>query len=323
MGYTDAMKRVYIMNAPDAMRSCVAGWRDVFSLADRERGALGLARLFELSLISHANRASAAPAPTPAPDILLVPASLSGTFPVPEPGLLRTIREWHATGTVIGSACAGSFLLAAAGLLDGREATTHWSLAIEFRARFPSVRLKIERMLVDLGDIVTGGGVTAYLDVALRLIARYGGIALAERCARILLFDTHRLRQTVYEETDPRLVPALHGDEDILRAEAWMEPRLFTAATVGEWAAGSGLGLRSFERRFRAAMGQSPGEYVRKRRLDRARELLAATRRTWEEIASDCGYRDAGAFRRLFIARYGIGPRDYRSRFSRSDDASR
>ncbi len=307
------MKTIYILNAADAMRSCIAGWRDIFELANRERSMLGLPRLFDVKLVGAVGRSLE----QPAPDVFLIPASLAETHAAPDPAVLGAIAAWHRAGATACSACAGSFLIAAAGILDGREATTHWSLAPAFRAAFPAVRLRIEEMLVEHEDVITGGGVTAYFDVALRVVARCGGGALAERCARILLFDPCRPRQTVYEETSSRAGARPHNDESILLAEAWVETRIFGAVSVREWSDGVGLETRTFERRFQAVLGTSPVEYIRKRRLDRARELLGTTARSWEEIASDCGYRDAGAFRRLFVARYGMGPREYRSRFSR------
>jgi transcriptional regulator GlxA family with amidase domain len=312
---------VHLLNTSGAMRSCLAGWRDIFGLADRIRAREGLPPLFPVRLVGTAAAALARLDPAPG-SLVMVPVTLGEDFAeLGNRRLLERLAAWHREGVTLASACAGSFLLAAAGLLDGRSATTHWSLADRFRAAFPKVRLEPGELLLEHpagpggkpGALVLGGGITAYIDVALALVARSGGAALAERVARVLLWDPHRPRQAAW---DPGAAPApLVADEPLIRAEAWAETRLDQDFDVADWAGAVGLERRTFERRFQAAFGLPPGSWLRRRRLGQAKELLTTSRRSWDEIAAACGYADPGSFRRLFVRETGLGPREYRQRF--------
>jgi transcriptional regulator GlxA family with amidase domain len=312
------MIEVRLLNTPGAMRSCLAGWQDILGIANNYRGGAGLPPLFRCRILGTGARALAAAG---SPGLVLLPVALGNRGPRDRnPPLETRLAEWHRDGVMLASACAGSFTLASAGLLDGRRCTTHWSLAAEFRQRFPRAELEIGELLVETpagpggrpGALLCGGGITAYVDVALAVIARFGGQALAEAVARILLWDPHRPRQAVWADGP---APAIHGDEALLRAEAWLEPRLAQAVRLEDWADAAGLGLRTFERRFRAVHGQAPGLWLRRRRLNLARELLATSQRSWEEIALAAGYQDPGSLRQLFVREFGLAPREFRQRF--------
>lgn len=312
---------IYLMNVKGALRSCLAGWQDIFSLANRVLAQGGLPALYQMRIISTAPRNLALLPYKPKPDLVLIPVMLGDNFPELENQLLlRTIMHWHQQGIMLASACAGSFLLAAAGVFNGHAATTHWSLADRFRNRFPAVHLNEGELLVETpaapdrgpGALLCGGGITAYIDVALSLISRSGGQALADRVSRTLLWDPHRPRQAVYADETPK---SLHGDEIILKAEAWALTHLNQQFGLPIWAKASGLELRSFERRFRQALCMTPGVWLRRQRLQRARELCATSQRSWEEISTACAYQDSGNFREIFRKEFGLGPREYRSRF--------
>lgn len=312
------MIKVALLNPPGAMRSCLAGWQDILGLANQSRQRQALPPLFRSRIQGTTARALA---DAPPADLVMVPVLLGDNRPLADGSTLAAkLSEWHNQGVMLGSACAGSFLLAAAGVLDGKRATTHWSLAAGFRRQFPRVHLDVGELLVEHppgpggrpGAVLCGGGITAYIDVALAVIARFGGGALAEGIARTLLWDPHRPRQAAWATGE---APAIHGDEAILRAEAWIEPRLAEEVDLGGWAAAAGLGLRTFERRFRSIHGLAPGLWLRHRRLALARELLATSQRSWEEIACAASYRDSGSLRQLFIREYGLAPREYRRRF--------
>ena len=322
VGDNPVMLEVLLLNPPGAMRSCLAGWQDVFALANRSRQRAGLASLFRcpIGMVRAGAHRPGSATVAERPDLVLVPVLLGDYQRALENlALLERQRVWHQEGITLASACAGSFLLAAAGILDGRRATTHWSLAREFRQRFPRIQLDAGELLVEHpagpggrpGALVCGGGITAYIDVALSLIARCGGSALAENVARTLLWDPHRPRQALYADRPP---PGIHGDEAILKAEAWIETRLSESVSLARWASAAGLETRTFERRFHTALGLAPGQWLRTRRLQLARELLMTSVRTWEEISLAAGYRDPGSLRQLFIREFGISPRECRQR---------
>lgn len=229
------------------------------------------------------------------------------------PELAHWVRRAHAAGAVACAACAGVFTLAEAGLLDGREATTHWALAGEFAARFPRVRLDARRLLVDGGDCVCAGGVTAYFDLALLVIARYASAEAAAACARTLLLDPGRTSQTPYMSL---LAGPPHGDAAIARAQRLLEDAVSPAPTLGELARAAQLGERTFQRRFRKATGRSPLEYLQALRVERAKRLLATSGQSVAEIADAVGYGDPASFFRLFRHMAGVTPGEYRQRFT-------
>jgi len=313
---------IYLLNTQGALRSCLAGWQEIFGLANRALHSGGLASIFQTRIISLSPQSLTRLSASPAPDLVMVPVMLGTTYPdLENQNLLNLIARWHGSGVMLASACAGSFLLAASGILDGAAATTHWSLAEQFRQNFPKVNLQEGELLVTIpagdsslpGGIFCGGGMTAYIDVALAIIAHSGGAALAQRVARTLLWDPHRPLQSAYAETTPS--PPLITDELILRAEAWAIARIERDFDLGEWAAAIGLELRSFQRHFQTATGLAPGLWLRRHRLKTSRDLLATSARSWEEICTACGYRDPGSFRLRFQREYGLAPREFRQRF--------
>lgn len=316
---------IYLLNTKGAMRSCLAGWKDIFNLANRSLQKGGLPPLFHTRIISLSPRQLNFLAQSPAPDIVMAPVMLGDSFSdMSNQPLLELLANWHRQGVTLASACAGSFILGAAGVLDNRSATTHWTLAEKFRRQYPAVLLNEGELLIENpaadggkpGAILCGGGITAYIDVALAIIATKGGSALAQRVGRVLLWDPHRPRQTVYAEAN-EILP-IHGDENILKAEAWAHSRLNRHFGLPEWALSASLELRSFERRFHQANGTTPGLWLRQQRLKLARELLANSIHSWEEISISCGYRDPNSFRTLFKREFGLNPKEFRARFSQN-----
>lgn len=218
----------------------------------------------------------------------------------------------HASGAVACAACAGVFFLAEAGLLTGRAATTHWGLAAAFAARYPDVRLTPERMLVDGGDYVCAGGLTAYFDLALHLTARFASSELAASCARVLLLDPGRARQTPYMSL---ISPPLHGDASIVEAQKWLAKHYARPLCVKELAEAARLGERTLLRRFKKATGRTPREYLQALRIERAKRLLESGNASVDEIAAQAGHSDTPSFFRLFKGLTGLTPGEYRKRF--------
>ena len=248
------------------------------------------------------------------PAVLIAPGSLHKLL---EPGEVEPYARWlldrHGQGAVLASNCGGAFALAATGLLAGRPATTHWFFADEFRARFPDVRMEVDRMVVDDGDIVTAGGLMAWTDLGLRIVERLLGPTVMMETARFLLIDPAGREQKNYASFAPKLT---HGDEAILKVQHWLQARGAGSVAVAEMAGEAGMEERTFQRRFKAATGMTPVEYVQHLRVGRARELLEFTRRTVDQIAWSVGYEDAAAFRKLFHRLIGLSPHEYRQRFS-------
>lgn len=243
-------------------------------------------------------------------DIVYAPPAFG--LNAPEAGPAAWIGRAHAAGAVACGACAGVFLLAEAGILSGRQATTHWGLAGAFAARYPDVRLAPERMLVDGGDYICAGGVTAYFDLALHLVARHASPEAALSCARTLLLDPGRIRQTPYMS----LLPLSAADDDaVAQARRWLEDNHARPVTMAELAAAVHLTGRTLLRRFRKAVGRTPVQYLQAVRMERAKRLLATGGKSAGEIASMVGYGDATAFFKAFRELTGLTPGEYRRRF--------
>jgi transcriptional regulator GlxA family with amidase domain len=247
------------------------------------------------------------------PDCLIFPPTLEI-----EPGtkatrrLLEWAKEEHASGTTLCSICGGTFLLAQLGLLNGRPATTHWSYANLLARRFPAIRVESDDLIIDLGDVVTAGGMMAWIDVGLKLVERYLGPFVMIKTAQFFLVDPAARQQRYYANFSPTLQ---HGDAAILRVQVCLEISLSQAISIGEMASTARLGERTFLRRFQKATGLTPTEYVQSIRVQKARELLELTSLSIKEIAWKVSYEDAGAFRKIFQKTVGLQPLEYRKRF--------
>jgi len=226
--------------------------------------------------------------------------------------LLPWLRRWHERGTTICGICTGVTLLAEAGLLDGRRATTHWAVADKCRLLYPQVRWEPERFVTESGNIFCGGGLYAAIDVSLYLVEKYCGHEIAVQTAKALLLQTPRVWQSAYAAVPPRLA---HDDDAIQRAQTWLFQHFQKTVRVEELAARVGMSPRNFARRFSAATSESPIDYLHRIRIDAARHLLESRRKSIGDVGVAVGYGDEAFFRRLFKRRTGSSPRDYRARF--------
>jgi transcriptional regulator GlxA family with amidase domain len=249
------------------------------------------------------------------PDWVIVPAPMTG---LPQELILALeradiklaqaqLRKWHAGGVKIAASCIGTFILAEAGILDRREATTTWWLAPLFRQRYPDVRLDETRMLVPTDAGVTAGAAMGHLDLALWLI-RQSSPALADTVSRYLLADI-RSSQAVY------IIPnhLAQADPVIKRFELWAREHLKTGFSLQKAAAVLGVTPRSLQRRCEAVLGKSPLSYFQDLRVERARTLLHGSRLGVDAIAAEVGYADGATLRTLLRQRLGRGVRELRA----------
>ena len=248
-----------------------------------------------------------------APDVLIVPPSLDAPVTAEDAmHYLDWLRDLYAAGCILASVCAGAFLLGATGLLNGRTATTHWILEDQFRARFPSVLLDVDRLLIDGGQILTAGGVMSWTDLCLRLVERLRGAEVMTQTARFLLVDPPGREQRYYSLFSPRIG---HGDKAVLAVQHWLQETDARDIALETLAARAGLEKRTFLRRFRNATGMTTSEYGQRLRVGKACELLQFSAMSIEQIAWKAGYGDPGAFRKIFVRFVGLTPSEYRQRF--------
>lgn len=244
------------------------------------------------------------------PEVMFAPDEALGGRYAAEVAWLQRCRAAHS---VLATACSGAMLLAEAGLLDGHEATTHW-LYCDALARYPNVHVHRHRALVqtDGGRIVMAGGGSSWHDLALFLVARFASVDQAMQIARLFLIDWHQVGQQPFA-----MLTCNRQQDDALIGECqtWIAQHYETASPVQAMIERSGLGERSFNRRFKRATGMSPMAYVHSLRLEESKHLLETTADPVEAVAEAVGYEDASFFGRLFRRQVGLTPAQYRRRF--------
>ncbi|WP_224366982.1 GlxA family transcriptional regulator [Hyalangium versicolor] len=245
----------------------------------------------------------------------LVVLSAADVATVPETAAVLTpwLRRLHAAGATLASVCTGAFALAASGLLDGLRATTHWGFAETFRAAHPHVHLTVEKLIVDEGRLVTGGGVHSYFDLCTFLVERFQGHAVATETARSLLLDMGRRSQMPYAALTPT---SRHGDKAIAAVQELLEKNFQDPPDVEGVAKACAMSPRTLARRFKRATGDTVHGYVQRVRIERAKELLVTTPEPVEQVALAVGYGDVTAFRKVFRSLAKVTPSDYRKTFS-------
>jgi transcriptional regulator GlxA family with amidase domain len=222
------------------------------------------------------------------------------------------VRRMYDAGADVASACTGAFVLGEAGLLDGRAATTHWAFQSLLAARYPRLRLRPDAVVVDEGRVCTAGGATSFLNLSLYLVERWLGAEVARAASRMFLIDVNKSPQTAYAILHSQRT---HADAEILRAQSLIEETPARPYSVDELARAVGMSRRTFVRRFTRAAGSSPRDYLQRVKVEAAKRALESSGRAIGSIASEVGYGDPVAFRKIFARLTGLTPADYRRRY--------
>ena len=231
------------------------------------------------------------------------------------PGVVDWIRKHYRKGAHIYSVCSGAILLAASGLLDGREATSHWAYADLFRRNYPGIHFRPEPNLCFAdasGRIVTSGGITTWHDLAIHIIARHCGPGEAMHIAKVYLLKWHDEGQLPYATLVRR---SFHADSVVRRAEDWLHKHFREKHCITNVVELAGIPERSLKRRFKIATGTSLIEYIQNLRVEEAKRLLEQDSMAVDSICAETGYEDAAFFRRLFKRSTGLTPSQYRRMF--------
>ena len=244
--------------------------------------------------------------------LVIIPNWRDPAEPPPGP-LLAALRAAHARGARVAGLCSGAFVLAAAGLLDGRPATTHWALAGQLAQMYPKVEVRPDRLYVDDGDVLTAGGGAAGMDLALHLLREHCGAAVANRLARYMVVPPHRPGgQAQYIESP---LPAPDDTDPVGETMNWTLGHLDQPLPVARLARQARMSRRNFDRRFREITGAAPLTWLTHQRVLRAQQLLESTRLPVEEVARRCGFSSAAALRQPFKRLTGTAPAAYRTTF--------
>ena len=312
---------VAILEHPGSMKSAVYGLADLFQSANRICEGFEAAELpcFKVSrwALAEGEVKPLFGEALEAPQLVIVPPVLEGqAYLQPEPALRDWLRTCYQQGAITSSACAGAFLLADAGLLEGRKVTTHWGLEDAFRQQYPTLELDIDQILISDTDLVTAGGVMSWLDLGLHLIGRFVPPSVVMELGRFLLVDTAPRQQSYYKRFSP---PMDHGDSAVLATQQLIHREYAQPLTIRQMSEVASLGERTLLRRFQKATGFRPGEYLQQQRIQKARDSLELSQQSVEQIAWQVGYEDVSAFRKMFLKQTGLTPRQYRQRFSGSN----
>lgn len=245
-------------------------------------------------------------------DLVIVPNWRNPAELPPEP-MLEALRAAHTAGARVVGLCSGAFVLAAAGLLDGRPATTHWAMAGLLAELYPTIHVQPAVLYVDDGDVLTAGGGAAGMDLGLHLIRSSHGAQIANRLARSMVVPPHREGGQSQFVVSP--VPERGSSDPIAKTVSWALGRLDQVIPVDALARHAGMSRRNFDRRFRELTGTTPATWLNHQRVLRAQQLLESPGLTVDEVARQCGFSTAAALRPHFRRLAGVAPATYRSTF--------
>ncbi len=298
---------VFALERPELAGS---GWDYAFAVAAERPGPVGLVGGTSL-VVPHGLELLAGAA-----DTVVVPAA-ADVHADPSPAVVAALHAAHARGARLVSICSGAFVLAATGLLDGREAATHWRYAGLFAERFPAVRVTADVLYADAGDrLLTSAGTAAGIDLCLHLVRADLGAAAANSVARRMVVAPHRAGGQAQFVEQP--VPAAPGDDPVAAAMAFARVRLAEPLGLADLARAAHVSERTLTRRFAAATGTSPARWLLDQRVAAALPLLEATDHPVEHVGALVGLPSPAAFRRHFTRAMGVPPSHWRRTFAAS-----
>lgn len=326
---SSALRRVSILATEGVFASTLMQAKDFFHMASLRYGkqqGLGLTETFEIRLVSpdgqpvrsFSNVMIPVDGDLDTSDVIILPTFWDDFDALRQrhPQVLRWLQKHHAAGSAICGEAKGVFWMAEAGLLDGKEATTYWRFFREFAERFPKVLLNQDKHLSDADNLYCAGGVTSACDLYIYLIERYCGASVAQGVARDILYEVQR------SYTPGRIGfggQKLHHDLTILQVQQWLEEHFADKFRFEDVAREHGMSIRNFMRRFQAATGDKPLHYLQRLRIETAKSLLSATRKSIKTISYEVGYDDASFFARLFRQHTQLSPNLYRRQFQHKD----
>jgi len=300
---------VIIIDYPNALQSAVQGFKELFLIANMIIAENQLEIIFDVCIVQPNHEIKN----ITTSDLVIIPPNLDGLYyNNPDQHLLDFLRNAHQMGSILCSACAGTFILAQTGLLNERAATTHWGLAQEFAEKYPNVDLKIESLLINDGDIISAGGLMSWIDLGLEIVAQFSKPHIMRLLGKHLIVDTGKREQRFYESFSPKLN---HGNQQILSVQHHIQTHFDKSLTIAALAQLAYMSERTFLRQFTKSTHFKPVQYIQRIRVHKACELLESTTQSFEQISLHVGYDDANSFRKVFIKTMGLSPSAFKARF--------
>lgn len=307
--------------------ACIVGTYEIFSVANTYWKQLGRKELFRIELagvsrIAEFDHGLMTLKPQvhisdiKKTDLVIIP-SLVRDYETAMNGnkmLVEWIAHQYKEGAEIASMCTGTFMLASAGLLDGKNCSTHWSAADTFRSKFPKVNLQADKLITDEHGIYTNGGAYSFLNLVIYLVEKYYDRQTAIYCSKVFQVEMDRQSQSAFIIFKGQ---KLHGDEMVTEAQTYIESKLHEKISVEHLSSKFAVGRRNFDRRFIKATGNTPVEYSQRVKIEWAKKAFENTRKTINEVMYEVGYSDVKAFREMFKKFTGMSPLEYRSKYNK------
>lgn len=249
-------------------------------------------------------------------DLIIIPAlggDLKQTVKMNK-GFVPWIVEQYNNGAEVASLCIGAFLLASTGLLNGRECSSHWLMANQFREMFPDVHLVDGRIITEQQGLYSSGGATSYWNLLLHFVEKYAGREMAITASKVYALEIDRKSQSPFIMFNGQ---KKHEDEPIKQAQEFIEANLTEKILVEDLASRFAIGRRHFERRFKNATNNTPAGYMQRVKIEAAKKHLETSSKNVTEVMYNVGYNDSKAFRSVFKKITGLSPMDYRNKYNK------
>lgn len=327
--YLCCMKKISILVPESAVMQAIADPQYLFASVNQFLMAAGRKPLFDIELVGatgtvtlgngmysvHTDRLLSQVEQT---DLVLVPALFGDMKSAIEQNgeMIRWIKEQYDRGAEIASLCVGAFLLAATGLLDGRQCSTHWGFQQQLKTLFPEVEVVEGNIVTSSHRIYSSGGAHSYWNLLLHLVEKYTDRATAILASKYFAVDIDRSSQSAYAIFQGQKT---HHDQGIREAQEYIEQHIHERISIDELAEKVSMGRRSFERRFRQATGNAVLEYMQRVRIESAKRSFESGRKNINEVMYDVGYTDTKAFRTVFKRITGLTPLEYRSKYNKME----
>jgi transcriptional regulator GlxA family with amidase domain len=247
-------------------------------------------------------------------DLIIIP-SLNHNYKLAIQGnelLIEWLEKQYKNGAEIATICTGAFMLAAAGLLDGKSCSTHWSVTENFRLMFPKVNLQVDKLITDEQGIYTNGGAYSFLNLMLYLVEKYYDRDTAIYCSKVFQIEMDRNTQSEFAIFTGQKT---HDDEIVQQAQAYIEKNVEEKISIEALSSKFNVGRRNFDRRFIKATGNTPIEYSQRVKIEAAKKAFETNRKTINEVMYEVGYADVKAFREVFRKITGISPLEYKRKY--------
>lgn len=306
--------------------ACLIGSYEIFTKANEHWEEKGNTRLFKIELTGISDKSEVYGLFSVKPQVHI--RSVAQTDLIVIPSLVRNYEEalegnqlfidWigrqYRNGAEVASMCTGAFMLASAGLLDGRNCATHWSAANTFRLMFPDVHLQSDTLITDEKGIYTNGGAYSFLNLVIYLVEKYFDRDTAIYCSKVFQIELDRQSQSEFVIFKGQKG---HGDDLVKKAQTYLESNLQERVSVDDLSSMFAVSRRNFDRRFIKATGNTPLEYAQRVKVEIAKKAFETSRKTINEVMYEVGYSDDKAFRDVFKKYTSMSPLEYKRKYNK------